>query len=66
LGARLRARREELRMTQTELSKKSGVSRTTISALEQDEERIVMTKTLYKLAEALDTTVDQLFFAGSV
>jgi len=53
-------------MTQTELSKKSGVSRTTISALEQDEERIVMTKTLYKLAEALDTTVDQLFFAGSV
>lgn len=48
-------------MSQVELSKKSGVSRVTIWALETDPEYVTTTKTLYKIAEALNTTVDALF-----
>ena len=45
-------------MTQEELAEKSGVSRQTISALENGTERAVMSSTLISIAEALGTTID--------
>ncbi|MCI5832560.1 MAG: helix-turn-helix transcriptional regulator [Clostridiales bacterium] len=53
-------------MSQEALSKKSGVSRQTISTLECDPNRSVSTRTLEKIAAALDTTVAELFFSDSV
>lgn len=66
MGYKIKEVREEKNMTQDELSKKSGVSRGTISALENGTSRATTTKTLTKIARALDTTVDVLFFAQTV
>lgn len=57
----IRERRKELRMSQMELSKKSGVSRQRIVALERGEAKNVLVSTLLALAKALDTTVDNFF-----
>ena len=43
------------------MSKKSGISRATISMLENDLQKVTSTKTLLKLAQALDKTIDQIF-----
>lgn len=61
MGYKIRERREELRMSQEELSEKSGVNRTTISMIETGKAEQVMTGTLIALARALDTTVDKIF-----
>ncbi len=66
MGYKIKEIREEKRMTQEELSEKSGVSRGTIAALENGTNRTTTTKTLVKLAEALGTTVDQIFYTKSV
>lgn len=66
MGYKIKEVREGKNMTQDELSKKSGVSRGTISALENGTSRSTTTKTLTKIARALDTTVDALFFAQAV
>lgn len=66
MGYKIKERREFLRMSQEELSVKSGVSRQTISSLENNPERNVSTKTLEKIAAALDTTVGKLFFTRCV
>lgn len=66
MGYKIKDRRIELRMTQEELSTKSGVSRQTISSLETNDEYSVSTKTLVKIAEALETTVANLFFESTV
>jgi transcriptional regulator with XRE-family HTH domain len=66
MGYRIKEVREEKRMTQEELAERSGVSRATISALENGTERATSTKTLLKLADALDTTVDAIFFSKAV
>ena len=66
MGYKIRERREELRMSQEELSEKSGVSRQTISSLENNPGKSVSTRTLEKLASALGTTVGDLFFTQSV
>jgi DNA-binding XRE family transcriptional regulator len=58
--------RESMNMTQEELAEKSGVSRATICALESGAVRTTTTKTLIKIAQALSTTIDQIFFADSV
>lgn len=55
--------REERKMTQTELSKKSGVSRTIISLLENQKEIITTTGTLKKIANALDCKVSEIFYS---
>ena len=62
MGYKVKEAREEKRMTQEELSKKSGVSRTTIVAIERGEKIDVKASTLIKLANALDTTVAAIFF----
>lgn len=66
MGYKIKEKREEVGMTQEELSEKSGISRTTISGLENGTVRATTTKTLVKLAKALNTTVDQIFFDEAV
>lgn len=59
---KVREIREEKNMTQEELSAKSGVSRATIWAIEtKDGETNTTTKTLLKLANALEVEMDDLF-----
>lgn len=66
MGYRIKEIREQKHMTQEELSAASGVSRGTICALESSTEYTTTTKTLLKIAGALDVSVDQLFFTDSV
>lgn len=47
-------------MTTVELARRSGVSRTTIWALESGRAKNVCLETLRKIAAALDTTVEML------
>lgn len=61
MGYKIKELREAKKMTQEELAEKSGVSRGTISALEGEAVRTTTTKTLVKLAQALETSVDRLF-----
>lgn len=61
MGYKIKDIRESLGMTQEQLAEKSGVSRTIISGLENGTARATTTKTLLKIASALDTTVDQIF-----
>jgi transcriptional regulator with XRE-family HTH domain len=62
VGYKIKDRREALRMSQEDLSAKSGVSRQTISSIENNPEKSVSTKTLEKIASALGTTIGNLFF----
>ena len=66
MGYHLKEVREEKGMTQEELSEKSGVSRGTISAIENGTSRATTTKTLVALARALETTVESIFFTEGV
>lgn len=66
MGNKLKEYREKVGMTQTELAEKSAVSRVTISQLEQGIERNTTTKTLLRIARALNTTVENIFFADNV
>lgn len=59
---RLKAAREELKWSQDTLAEKSGISRVTISYLENDKLSCVKTSTLIRLADALGKTVSELFF----
>lgn len=59
-------RRDELKLTQEELSKKSGVSRTTISAIETNSLKNIKSKTMVKLATALDCDIGDIFFKETV
>ena len=58
---RVKERRLEKHMSQTELSEKSGVSRQVINSIENNEEVNTTTKTLSAIAEALDCTIADLF-----
>lgn len=62
MGSKLKEAREEKRMTQEELALKSGVTRQTIISIETDPGYNPTFKTLVKLADALETTVDKIFF----
>ena len=66
MGYKIKEVRESLKMTQEELAAKSGVSRGTISALENGTMRTTTTKTLVKLARGLGTSVEQIFFTEAV
>lgn len=55
--------REELGLTQEELSKKANVSRQIIYRLENDMETVTSTKTLEKIANALNKKVSEIFLA---
>ena len=64
MGYRVKEVREALNMTQEELERRSGVSRQTISAIENNKVKAgdVKVGTLMALASALETTIDALFF----
>lgn len=66
MGYKIKEIRESRDMTQEELAEKSGVSRVTISGLENGTERNTTSKTLVKIASALGVTVDQIFFMEAV
>lgn len=59
---KLREIREAKGISQARLSRESGVSRTTIWAIEKEEGKVITTKTLYSLANALSVEVDDIFF----
>lgn len=54
--------REELKMTQLELSQKAGISRSIISGLESGTITVTTTETLSKIAKALGKKVSDIFF----
>ena len=58
---RLKAFREEQGMSQEELSEKAGLSRTTISKIENNEEVNVNTKTIAKIAEVFNVAPSEIF-----
>lgn len=59
--------REEKKLSQEELAKMAGISRTTLSKIESGEDVSVTSNTLLALAKALKTTVDGIiFYAESV
>lgn len=66
MGYRLKELREQKGITQEELEKLSGVSRQTISAIENNDDYQAKVGTLKALARAMETTVDNLFFAKAV
>ena len=63
---RLKEIREEKGITQEKLEEMSGVSRQTISAIENNDDYQAKVGTLLALAKAMETTVDNLFFAKAV
>ena len=65
MGYKIKEIRESLDMTQEELAAKSGVSRGTISALENGDPTTT-SKTLVKLAKAMNVSVDQIFYTDDV
>lgn len=58
---RIKELRRKKKMTQEELSEKSGVSRATISGLESGAITVTTTETLLKIASALDEKVSNIF-----
>lgn len=68
MGYRVKEFRERQNMTQEELERRSGVSRQTISAIENNKVKSedVKVGTLLALASALETTIDALFFEHAV
>lgn len=59
---KLRQARDEANMSQEELSKKSGISRTTISGIENNEDIVVRTSTIIAIANALNKRAQDIFF----
>lgn len=57
--------RERRKITQAELARMSGISRTTINQLENNRKESTSTKTLLNIARALNTTVDELFLRAA-
>lgn len=56
--------RKEVKMTQAELSEKSGVSRTIISNLESEVDVVTTTLTLKKISNALGKNINEIFFCS--
>lgn len=63
---RLKEEREAQEMSQEELSRKSTVSRTIISELENQKTEVITNITLEKLATALNKKVTDIFFVEQV
>lgn len=61
MGYRIKEIREELGLTQEQLSKKANVSRTIISGLETGSIKVTTTGTLLKIAKALGKNVSEIF-----
>ncbi len=57
---KIKERRMELEMSQEQLAQKSGVSRMTISMLENGKQQDIKVSTLKRLAETLQCTIAEL------
>lgn len=66
MGYRIKEEREKRNMTQEQLAEESGVSRGTISALENGTSSVTTTKTLSSIAKALGVSIESLFFTQGV
>lgn len=66
MGYRIKEVRVSRGISQSELSEKSGVSRSIINGLETGRTSVTKTDTLLKIARALNVTVDELFFVDNV
>lgn len=62
MGYKIKEIREEVGMTQAELSEKSGVARSIINGLETGRTTTTTTDTLKKIASALNRKVSEIFF----
>lgn len=60
---KLKLRRISMNLTQNELRNRAAVSLNTIVALEKGNIDGIRVKTLKKIAKALDSTVQELFFS---
>ncbi len=63
MGFKIREHRQSIGMSQEELAEKSGVSRSIISGLESGRVTITSTKTIEKIAQALDKQVSDIFYS---
>ena len=66
MNSKVKEIREKIGMTQLELSKRSGLSRQCISAIENGRSNVVTNITMEKIASALNESVDTVFFTESV
>ena len=66
MGYKIKELREAMKMTQEELADPGGVNQYASSELENGIDRTTTSKTLVKLAQALDTTGDRIFFTKGV
>ena len=66
LKFKIKELRQKQGLSQDELSKKSNVSRTTISGLESGSITVTSTVTLSKLSKALGVSVRDIFFDNDV
>lgn len=62
MGYKIKEIREEIGMTQQQLSERSGVARSIINGLETGRTKTTTTATLRKIATALNKKVDDIFF----
>ena len=62
MGYRLKAKREKKGMTLEQLEKKTGLSAGYLCNLENNKRINPSMETMKKIAEALDSTVQELFF----
>lgn len=62
----VKKRREEMGLTQEELSLKANVSRPTISMIETNSLENIESKTMLKLAIALECDIGDIFFKENV
>lgn len=58
---RLKELREERGISQEELAELSGISRTTLSKIENNEEANVNTRTIAKLSDVFDVKPSEIF-----
>lgn len=65
MGFRIKEIREEKNMSVAELAERAGVSRQQIYNLEGEKENDPKITTLMKIADALETTIDKIFFRES-
>lgn len=59
----IKLKRISMGLTQKELAHKVGISHVTLSRIEKGAYENITLRTMLKLAEALDTTVQELFFS---